>query len=104
MCDMGWLTRVRVVGPSMEPTIRNGDWWLVRRTARLRPGDVAAVVHPIRPDLLTVKRVDRREGDGWWVLGDNPTQSEDSRSFGPIPDANVVGRLVWRYQPLRRRR
>lgn len=104
MGDMGWLTRVRVVGPSMEPAVRNGDWWAVRRTTRLRPGDVALLVHPTRPDLLTVKRVERREGEGWWVLGDNPGESEDSRSFGAVPDSNVVGRLVWRYQPLLRRR
>jgi nickel-type superoxide dismutase maturation protease len=96
------LTRVRIVGPSMEPAVRNDEWWLVRRTDVLTAGDLALIVHPSRPHALIVKRLARREGSGWWVLGDNPEQSEDSRQFGVVPVGNVVGRLVWRYRPLRR--
>lgn len=96
------VTRVRIVGPSMEPTLRNGDWWLVRRTSSVAPGDVVLLVHPSRPDLHVVKRVVRRGDDGWWVEGDNPTASDDSRQFGVVPDRNVLGRLWLRYGPLRR--
>jgi nickel-type superoxide dismutase maturation protease len=96
------FTRVRVVGPSMEPSVRNGDWWLVRRTSAVGPGDVVLLVHPTRPHAMVVKRIDRREGDGWWVLGDNAGASEDSRQFGAVPTALVQGRLQWRYRPLRR--
>ncbi|MHB8795169.1 MAG: nickel-type superoxide dismutase maturation protease [Candidatus Nanopelagicales bacterium] len=91
------FTRVRVVGPSMEPALRNGDWLVVRRTGRLRTGDIAVLAHPRRPDLLVVKRVARREGEGWWVLGDNPGWSDDSRAFGPVPAASIVGRVTFRY-------
>ena len=97
------FTRVRIVGPSMEPAVRNGEWWLVRMGAAARVGDVALVVHPLREGLLVVKRLARREPGGWWVLGDNPDASEDSRQFGPVPEANVVGRVTFRYSPLRRR-
>ena len=96
------VTRIRIVGPSMEPAMRNGDWWLVLRTSRVRPGDAVLLAHPDRPDLLVVKRVVERRGDGWWVLGDNPQASEDSRRFGPVPDALILGRLLARYGPLRR--
>jgi nickel-type superoxide dismutase maturation protease len=96
------LTRVRIVGPSMEPAMRNGDWWLVRRTGQVHEGDVVLMTHPRRPDALVVKRVARREPGGWWVLGDNEAMSEDSRQFGAVPDALIVGRLVLRYGPLRR--
>jgi len=96
------ITRVRVVGPSMEPALRNGDWWVVRRTAKVGVGDVVLAVHPQRPHALVVKRIARREPEGWWVLGDNGAASDDSRVFGVVPDANVVGRLWWRYRPLRR--
>lgn len=96
------ITRVRIVGPSMAPTLLNGEWWLVRRTERLRPGDVALLVHPNRPGLLVVKRLARREDGGWWVLGDSPGVSEDSRQFGVVPEGNVLGRLWWRYRPIRR--
>ena len=96
------VTRIRIVGPSMEPTLVNGDWWLVRRGASVGPGDVVLLVHPRRPDALVVKRVDHAVDGGWWVLGDNPDSSEDSRNFGAVPARNVVGRLWFRYHPLRR--
>ena len=38
--DRVLFTRVRIVGPSMEPGVLNDDWWLVRRTTDVRPGDV----------------------------------------------------------------
>jgi nickel-type superoxide dismutase maturation protease len=97
------FTRVRVIGPSMEPALRNGEWWVVRRGGRPSVGDVILLVHPARPSAHLVKRVARREPGGWWVLGDNAAASEDSRHFGPVPDANVIGRLVLRYHPIRRR-
>lgn len=96
------VTRLRIVGPSMAPAMLNDEWWLVRRSSDVKPGDVVLLTHPDRPDLLIVKRLARREDGGWWVLGDNPDASEDSRQFGVVPDANVLGRLWWRYRPLRR--
>jgi signal peptidase I len=36
------------------------------------------------------------------VLGDNRAQSQDSRTFGPIPQSSVVGRAVLRVWPLGR--
>jgi nickel-type superoxide dismutase maturation protease len=96
------FTRVRVVGPSMEPLVRNGDWWVVRRTRTVREGDAVLMVHPQRPDALIVKRLAQRRADGWWVVGDNPAASEDSRQFGPVPDTLVIGPLLFRYRPLRR--
>lgn len=35
-----------------------------------------------------------------WVMGDNRTNSGDSRVFGPIPVSEVQGRGVWTYWPL----
>jgi nickel-type superoxide dismutase maturation protease len=92
------FTRVRIVGPSMEPALRNGDWWVVRRGGRPGPGAVVLMRHPRRPDALIVKRLAHRTQAGWWVLGDQPERSEDSRQFGEVPDACIVGRLVWRYR------
>ncbi len=96
------FTRIRIAGPSMEPALRNGEWWLVRRTCDVRVGDVVLVVHPRRPDALIVKRIASGDPTGWWVLGDNADSSEDSRAFGAVPPANVVGRVTLRYRPLRR--
>ena len=95
------LTTVRIIGPSMAPALRNGDCWVVRRGARVSVGDVVLAVHPLRPHLQIVKRVVRREADGWWLEGDNPDFSDDSRVYGPVTE--VVGTLVFRYSPLIRR-
>jgi len=40
-----------------------------------------------------VKRVVGRSGAGWWVLGDNPDGSTDSRTLGP---ADVLGTVPLR--------
>lgn len=96
------FTTVRIVGPSMEPALVNGDWWLVRRSTRLRPGVVVLLQHPGRPELSVVKRLAERRESGWWVLGDNPDHSEDSRQFGAVPEELIVGRLILRYRPLLR--
>ncbi len=96
------FTTVRIVGPSMEPALMNGDWWLVHRSARLRPGGVVVLRHPMRRDLVVVKRLAELRESGWWVLGDNPEASEDSRQFGAVPEELIVGRLILRYRPLLR--
>jgi nickel-type superoxide dismutase maturation protease len=93
----------RVTGPSMSPTVRHGDRLLVRRvrrSGRVRPGDVVLARFPTRPELLVVKRVRRAVPGGHWVEGDNPLVADDSRAFGP---AVVVGRVVLRLWPRPRR-
>jgi len=87
-------------GPSMVPTLYDGDAVLVRRTARVRVGDVVAVRFPARPDLYAVKRALRPVDGGWWVEGDNEFVTDDSRAYGA---AQVVGRVVFRYWPRPRR-
>ena len=48
--------------------------------------------------------------DGSWtvgeqsvfLLGDNRTESTDSRAYGAIPTNQIIGRVIGRYWPLRR--
>jgi signal peptidase I len=110
----------------MEPGIREGDWLLVDPTTDRWPrrGSVVAFHEP-DSGALSIKRVagtpgDRvpfRDGfleladDEAWLLADAaPATTEeaglgapfDSRSFGPVPVALLVGRVWFRYGPLRR--
>ena len=61
-----------VAGPSMEPTLHDGDWIIARRDGRAGVGDVVVVEHPGRPGMLIVKRVQRAGAEGYWVVGDAP--------------------------------
>jgi nickel-type superoxide dismutase maturation protease len=95
------LFPVLVRGPSMVPTLRDGDAVLARRGGRPpRAGDVVLATFRSRPDLLVVKRLVRPDGDGYWVEGDNPAASDDSRSYGV---ADVRARVVFRWWPALRR-
>ena len=110
----------------MEPTIRTGDWLLVDPTT-IRWPRRGAIVAFHEPDggALSVKRVAAGPGDrvpfedGYleladdeaWLLADaseEATAAEghgqpiDSRRFGPVPVALLVGRVWFRYAPLRR--
>jgi signal peptidase I len=38
----------------------------------------------------------------YFVMGDNRSDSQDSRYFGPIPRSLIVGRVVFRFWPLSR--
>jgi signal peptidase I len=34
-----------------------------------------------------------------WVMGDNRSNSKDSRWFGPVPQSTIIGRVDFRYWP-----
>ncbi len=89
-----------VAGTSMLPALHPGDFVVVRRSVPVRPGDVVVATFLARPGLLVVKRAVRRAPGGWWLEGDNVAATDDSRSFGPVGDGEVLGRVVWRYWPL----
>jgi len=36
----------------------------------------------------------------YWMMGDNRTNSGDSREFGPVADNDVIGRAMWTYWPV----
>ena len=82
-------------GPSMSPALRDGDVVLVRFGERVRAGDAVLVRWAVRPGQLSVKRADRPADGGWWVLGDNPFGSTDSRALGPAQVVAVVKVRLW---------
>jgi phage repressor protein C with HTH and peptisase S24 domain len=79
----------------MSPALRHGDLLLAGRWVRPYPGAVALVRWAQRPGQLSVKRIVGRHGDGWWVLGDNPGGSTDSRQLGTAQAVAVVVARLW---------
>ena len=88
-----------VRGRSMEPTYAEGDRLLVVYGVRPAPGRVHVIRLPDGPDgprPVAVKRLTRRERDGWWAERDNPAEGVDSWLVGAIPDHDVLGRVLLR--------
>ena len=102
----------------MEPNINSGDILIVERISKrmqkLQRGDIVIVRSPSDPRSHLCKRIigvygDRvRSGFSYtiiskgqlWLEGDNSNNSNDSRSFGSVPEALVRGRAVCRIWPL----
>lgn len=96
----------------MEPTLLPGDRIRVDLSAyRRRPpslGEIVVVVDPEAPDRWLVKRVGAVREDGahgtfLTLVSDNPGMGRDSRSFGEVAAALLVGRAYYRYGPVERR-
>ena len=87
----------------MEPALRAGDWIVVRSLSRPpRVGEIVLVRDPRDPENVMLKRVASVADGACMVAGDRPEQSTDSRTFGPVPLANVLARALFRYGPIRR--
>lgn len=93
--------RYRVEGESMAPALSPGERVVVHRRAYRRadpaPGDLVVVRDPRDQERLLLKRIDRRDGDAWLVLGDNSGSSTDSRAFGPVGRELIIGKVWFRY-------
>lgn len=89
------IFQVKVIGPSMAPTLKNGQTCIaVKGNFLARPGAIAVFAHPARPELWEVKRLVYKTGGKWWVAGDNESESSDSRDFGTIESAAIKGIVI----------
>jgi inner membrane protease subunit 1 len=105
-------------GSSMMPTLSlTGDIVLVDRTLKVLPwrdyrvGDVIVAKSMTQPREFVCKRImalpdhknsafGRRVPKGYvWIEGDNKPSSVDSRDYGPIPQAMLEGRVLFRIWP-----
>jgi nickel-type superoxide dismutase maturation protease len=94
---------VEVRGPSMEPTLREGDRLLTvpARPGWLDPGQVVVVADPADDSHLVVKRLSAIGAGQVQVHGDDPRASTDSRVWGPLPLRAVRRIAVARWPDLR---
>mmetsp|Transcript_13401 Transcript_13401/g.23994 ORF Transcript_13401/g.23994 Transcript_13401/m.23994 type:complete len:158 (+) Transcript_13401:128-601(+) len=114
------------VGPSMLPTFSTaGDIVLVEnltpRFGTVKKGDIVISQSPTNPKQSVCKRIKGMGGDtitmakryGFdkkkkvtvpkgmvWLEGDNPENSTDSRTYGPVPQAMIRGKVFFKVWPL----
>ena len=81
----------------MRPALAPGDRLLVGYRRTPRPGQV--VVARFADGTVAVKRTHERRPDGWWLLGDRPGASTDSRHRGAVPDDDVLAVVLARLWP-----
>lgn len=78
----------------MMPTLKNGDEVLVKAVETLQIGDIVAANHPYKQSVVIIKRISKIGEKGLFLVGDNPFESTDSRSFGEVLQKNVLGKVV----------
>lgn len=111
----GLVRRYIVHGASMLQAYKPGDRLVVEsvtyRTRAPRVGEVVVVTQPATVGRLDLKRIAAGPGaeitvggatdflgvDEWYVVGDNLTESTDSRQLGPITIRDIVGRVWFKY-------
>jgi signal peptidase I len=95
-----------VTEDSMTPEYNEGDFVLTAKIPFLfvlHPGEV--IVFQRQPYGTLIKRVEAISADGQQitVIGTHP-HSIDSRTFGPLAPADVIGKVVWHISGLRNTR
>ncbi len=102
--DLGWLAgrlalpvaelvAFPVLGDAMEPTIRDGDILVARRSGS---ASVAAGIYAIEVDGSVIARRLEPRVDGTLVLGaDNPRYAPQVVRSGPSQPFRIIGPVVW---------
>ena len=102
--------------PSPTPGLPDSTWF-IKRVAGMPDEEIVLAGGSLYADdvllanLRTNSAQDGRDPSGgrreWWngpdeyfVLGDNPVDSRDSRAFGPVPGDRIIGRVWFRIWPL----
>lgn len=110
MCQTTTLMRrlpfrtIAVSGSSMSPTYSDGDWLIFKMLAagKSRPknlvGKVVVLERESYPGVYFIKRVLRSDSTGYWVEGDNSAASTDSRQWGAVSTAEIIGLVLLRYR------
>lgn len=80
----------------MAPAFLPGKLVFAWRLRKPRIGDVVIVRHH---HLELIKRVSQIDSDRVYLLGDNADESTDSRQYGWLPMASILGVVVGGYSP-----
>jgi nickel-type superoxide dismutase maturation protease len=84
-------------GSSMSPTLKDGEVVLVDKAADIEVGDIVVARHPVEQNSEVIKRVQQiNERGHYFLIGDNPDDSTDSRHYGAVTREYIKGKVVAR--------
>ena len=79
----------------MYPMLTSGDKVVVAPVSVVHIGEIVLAEHPIKQSVRIIKRVSEITADGrYFLVGDNPLESSDSRSFGAVSANLIIGRIT----------
>ena len=107
---------VVLMPPAPTPGLPEGTWF-IKRVAGMPDEEIVLAGGSLFADDVLLAEMPgdgaSRSGDRepvrreWWngpneyfVLGDNPNDSRDSRAFGPVPGERIIGRVWLRVWPI----
>ena len=94
---IGYRQHLRVVGNSMEGTLKEGDLIIYKKSnpknLDLHIGDIVIASHPKILNKLIIKRIHRIYQNKFDLRGDNSLSSTDSREFGLIELDLIIGKV-----------
>lgn len=89
------LSRFKIVGHSMTPTLQNNDHVIVSKVpyffSKPSVGDI--VVYEKSGEVY-IKRVSQINGTKYFLIGDNKKDSLDSRKHGFIDRNKIKGKVI----------
>lgn len=93
----GFRSRYQVENNSMLPVLKQGDQVLVKRDAKVKTGDIVIARHPFKKPVEMIKRIREINDNGnYYLVGDNLSESTDSRTFGAVSIECIEGKVVAR--------
>ena len=94
---IGYRQHLRVVGTSMEETLKEGDLITYKKlnpkNIDLEIGDIVVASHPETKNKLIIKRIHRIYQNKFDLRGDNSLSSTDSRELGLIELNLIIGKV-----------
>lgn len=95
--DLSTFYIKRIIGlPGERVSINHGVVTITTNTGATFPLDETYLVNE---DATYTKNVTLRDGE-FFVMGDNRPNSSDSRTWGPLPQEDIVGRVDLRLLPI----
>jgi phage repressor protein C with HTH and peptisase S24 domain len=90
------LSRVRVIGHSMEPGIKNGQIVLVSSIPFfIWEPRVYDIVLFRNKEKNFIKRIQKEEQKKYYLTGDNKNDSLDSRNLGWVDRDQILGKVIF---------
>ncbi|MEK6878438.1 MAG: S26 family signal peptidase [Nanoarchaeota archaeon] len=91
--------KFRIFGHSMEPYIREKDTIIISKIPYLfkSPKINDIVAFQGKENNTMVKRIKYIKNNKFFLLGDNKSDSLDSRNFGSISREQILGKLIFKF-------